>query len=98
MIDLTNEMVFQPEVVIERLKGEVEAKEAELARLQKLEAEMKPTEPTPLTEQQAQDACMRELVQVADRHGYIILAKLVQVPQTGIYMMVAADWGLQRKQ
>lgn len=98
MIDLTNEMVLQPDAVIERLKGEVEAKEAELARLQKLEAETKPTEPTPLTEQQAQEACMAELVKVADRHGYIILAKLVQVPQTGIYMMFTADWGLQRKQ
>lgn len=59
--------------------------------------ETKPIEPTPPTEQQLQDACMLELIKVADRHGYVIVARVAQVPDTGSVMVIGAQWGLKRK-
>jgi len=50
-------------------------------------------------EQKAQDACIAELVQVADSHGYVILAIPIQVGdgRPGV-VSIGATWGLQRKQ
>lgn len=59
-------------------------------------AEQAPTT-TPPTEQQLQDACMIELIKVADRHGYIIKAVVAQLPNTGEVVVIGAQLGLQRK-
>ena len=50
------------------------------------------TEETKPTEQQielkAQEACMTELLKVAEAHGYIIKAAVAQVPDTGSVMVI----------
>lgn len=72
--------------------------------------ETKPTEPTITDEQvaayqrqrfdaeiKAQEACKKALMQLAESHGYIIVA-MPMASAEGRIVMVAADWGLQRKQ
>jgi len=50
-------------------------------------------------EQKAQEACIAELVQVADGHGYVIAAIPVAVQDGRLGVIaLAAQWGLQRKQ
>lgn len=50
-------------------------------------------------EQKAQEACVTELIKVAESHGYIIAAipQPVQSALPGI-ITIGAQWGLQRKQ
>lgn len=50
-------------------------------------------------EQKAQEACVTELIQVAEAHGYVIAALPIQVQSAmpGV-MNIGAQWGLQRKQ
>lgn len=50
-------------------------------------------------EQKAQESCVAELIQVAEKHGYIIAAipQPVQSALPGI-ITIGAQWGLQRKQ
>ena len=49
-------------------------------------------------ELKAQEACMTELIKVAERHGYIIAALPLQVQSAlpGIFT-IGAQWGLQKK-
>lgn len=49
-------------------------------------------------EMKAQEACIAELVQVADSHGYVIAAVPVQM-QSGVpgMLVIGAQWGLQKK-
>jgi hypothetical protein len=51
----------------------------------KFEAEMK-----------AQDACKKALVALAESHGFVIVALPMASAERTI-VVVAADWGLQRK-
>lgn len=47
-------------------------------------------------EMKAQEACKKALMQLAESHGYIIVA-MPMASAEGRIVMVAADWGLQRK-
>lgn len=49
-------------------------------------------------ELKAQEACMAELIQVAERHGYIIGVAPVPV-QSALpnVIVIGAQWGLQKK-
>jgi len=60
--------------------------QADAHRQKKFEAEMK-----------AQEVCKKALAQLAESHGYVIVAlPMASIERTMIF--VAADWGLQRKQ
>ena len=49
------------------------------------------------SEMKAQEACKKALAQLAESHGYTIVAlPIVSAERTMV--LVAADWGLQRKQ
>ena len=49
-------------------------------------------------DKKAQDGCMKKIVELADSHGYVILAIPVQVGdgRPGV-VALGATWGLQRK-
>lgn len=48
-------------------------------------------------ELKAQEACMVEIIKVAERHGYMIVAVPVSAPGTGNVVVVGAQLGLHKK-
>ncbi len=47
-------------------------------------------------ERMAQEACKKALIELAEVHGYAIVALPIVIAERTM-VLVAADWGLQRK-
>ena len=80
------ETVEQPTVPTPTPQPTITDEQIAAYQQQRFEAEMK-----------AQEVCKKALAQLAESHGFVIVAlPIVSAERTMV--LVAADWGLQRKQ